>query len=141
MKFISIKEAAEYHSCTRVVIYNAIKRGKLQYKKVALHDYQGPYPKRKWFMYTSEEWLKEWQEKIKDKQFQIYNGKLMYRKDEGDMSSTDVRKYLGISNSGLFYHVNNGNIKYTKRGFYYIFKKEDVDLLSKHLIEVKQKIA
>ena len=87
------------------------------------------HPKASGFVrVTTKEWVDEWRATINDKNFQTYNGKPMYDREAGEMSSSDVRKYLGGWTKNRFmYFVYNQQIKFTKKGFYFVFYKSDVD--------------
>ena len=58
-----------------------------------------------------------------------FNGKPMFDLNAGMMSSGQAARYLGWSRNKFSYYVITGKIKYTKRGYYKIFTKDDVDSL------------
>ena len=94
---------------------------------------------------TTKEWVDEWRASINDKNFQTYNGKLMFNHESGEMSTKDVLEYLGgWSKNKFMYFVYHQHIKFTKKGYYYIFYKADVDAFMQKVArmeEMKESIA
>lgn len=75
---------------------------------------------------TTREWVEEWRETINDKDFQRFNGKIMYDPAKGEMSTRQARELLGWTKNKFMYYLQNGHIKYINKGFYYVLHKEDV---------------
>ena len=88
---------------------------------------------------TTKEWLEEWRVTINDKNYQTYNGKLMFDQKSGEMSTKDVLNYLGGWTKNKFmYFVYHQQIKFTKKGYYYIFYKEDVDEFKRKIEQAEE---
>jgi len=80
---------------------------------------------------TKQPWVDEWRASMNDKNVQRFNGKMMFDPLKGEMSSSQVRKLLGWTKNKFMYYVYNQEIKFTQKGYYYIFYKEDVDAFIK----------
>lgn len=127
-KHLNVKQVANMLGIKGVSIWKAMRTGRLKYEMVV-----NPGPKKHpkssgYSRVTTKEWVDEWRRTINDKNYQTYNGKLMFDKKVGELSSSQARKYIGGWTKNRFmYFVYNQQIKFTRKGFYYIFYKEDLD--------------
>lgn len=139
MDYMNVKHAAIYNKSGVQAIYRAIQRGALKYRKVPIPPKDLLYPSRSYEIVTCKEWLDDWAAKKKQKAFQRFNGKSMYNHEKGEMNSTQVMEYLNMTKGAFFHYVYTGRIKFTRKGGYYIFHKEDVEKLRDYVFGTEER--
>jgi hypothetical protein len=143
MDFMNVKEAALYGGFGVQNVYKAMRNGTLRSKKipiVPLIKFNPSRPTRSYQLVTTKEWVDEWNYKKYKKEHIKFNGKPMFDKKKGEMTSGQARAYLGLTKNQFFHYLYTGRLKFTRKGTFYIFYTEDLDKL-RDVIEVKENIA
>jgi hypothetical protein len=104
-----------------------MKIGRLQYVMAKMPQNPKHYKQSGFIRVTTQEWVETWRAVKNDKNHQRFNGRKMYDATKGELSSAQVRAMLGWTKNKFMYYVYNGHIKYTMKGYYYIFYKPDVE--------------
>ncbi len=127
-KHLNVKQVAGMLEINEVAVWKAMRTGRLYYE-MALIPGKKKHPKASGFIrVTTKEAVDEWRATINDKNYQTYNGRFMYNHDAGEMSSSDVREYMGgWTKNKLMFYVYHQKIKFTRKGYYYVFYRTDVE--------------
>lgn len=133
MNFITVKEASIYNKSRAQAIYVAIRRGALKSRRLTIDRQISHKIVREYQIFTTKEWVDEWDSQKQKKEFNRKNGKPMFDVKEGEMNSRQAQEYLGLTKNSFFHYVYSGKIKYIRKGSYYVFDVKDLDLLKKHL--------
>jgi hypothetical protein len=125
-KYLSVKEAAEYMGCGLQNIYKALNRKKLKFVKMDVPHQPGH---RAQHIFTTAEWLEEWKAIMHDKNTMRWNGRPMFKPENGMYSASQAQEILGWSKNKLAYYRIKGDIKCARKGYYYIYDALDVEAL------------
>jgi hypothetical protein len=138
-KHLRVKQVAGMLEIDPVVVWKAMRLGRLKY--IMAMTVARRHPLQSGFIrVTTQAWVDEWRATINDKNFQTYNGKQMYDRRKGEMSSRDVRDLFGWTKNRFMYYVLKGDLKYIRRGYYYVFNKTDVEEFYKKIQEAEEAI-
>lgn len=133
LNYISVQKVANDLNLHPATIWKAMRRGKLKYESIP-NGREKTHPKQTGYVrMTTQKWVEEWREISNDKNYQTYNGQVMYRRDLGEMSARDVRDYMGWTKNKFMYHLYKGALQYTQKGYYYVFYREDVEVFKKKM--------
>lgn len=137
-KHLSVKQVASNLDLTGVAVWKAMKIGKLKYVMAKLPQNPKHYKQSGFIRVTTQEWVDAWRATKADKNHQRFNGKQMYDISKGELSSAQVRTMLGWTKNKFMYYVYRQYLKYTQKGYYYVFYLEDVQaFMAKMGIEYK----
>lgn len=138
-KYILVKKVASMVDVHPVTVYKAIRLGRLRSVKVA---YPKKHPRSSGFItVTTQEWIDEWRATLHDKSIQKFNGRQMYDKSKGELSTGMARKLLGYSKNKFDYYIQKGHIKFIKKGFYYVLDISDVLAFKAKMEQQQEEIA
>lgn len=140
MNFITVKEAAAIDGTGVVNVYKAMRSGILRSQKLQIPA--TVYRTRGWQYFTTKEWVEEWQKKKRKKEHMRFNGKPMFNPQNGEMTSGQASRYLGLRKNQFFNYIYTGRVKFCRKNRYYIFNVEDLEKLRELIEENKlEKIA
>lgn len=125
-KYLNVRQASQYMKCGIQNIYKAMLRKKLKHVKMSVDHQPGQRSKH---IFTTVEWLEEWKAIMHDKDTMRWNGKPMFKPEEGMYSANQVHELLGWSKNKLAYYRIKGDIKCAKKGYYYVYDAQDVEAL------------
>lgn len=136
LQYLTVAQAAKMIGVHIQAIYKGIYRKKLKHVKQKILTEDGTY---KWQMFTTKQWLKEWEEIKQNRNYLRQNGKLVFQPKEGKYSASQAQEMLGFSRNQFNYYRISGQLKAVKVGYYYMYEREDIEAL-KQKLEEKAKI-
>jgi hypothetical protein len=134
--YLTVQEAAVFMGVCTQCVYKAIYRKKLEFKKIKVLLDNGFM---KWRTYTTKCWIANYKAIMHDKDTMRWNGRPMFIPKEGKLSTHQAYEYLGMTKNMLAHYTRTGQLKYTRKGYYYVYDVEDLDAL-RESIEEKAKL-
>src|SRR6266404_31777 len=113
---INVRHASRLMDCTIQNIYDLIKR--LALKAV----------KRNRVLYTCEEWIEEYYEHKRSKDFHSsYNGRKVFDESKGELSIRMIEKEYGLPYTALCWWIRVGKLHTVKKGAYHVVMKAELE--------------
>lgn len=132
-KHLNAKQVAAKLNLTEHAIWKAMKIGKLKYVHAYIPKNPRHYKASSYTKVTTEEWVMAWRAIVADKGYQKYRNAKMYDSSKGEMSSKQVMLMLGWTKNKFMYYVYHQRIKFTQKGYYYVFYQEDVEAFMREM--------